>query len=224
MFNKLAFAILFGSAAFDASSQAITDIQAKQESSAYAQDVRGTKQRSQNRKSRHTDNRTQGDAVIGCDGQLEPPVAKATAPAIATPVAAAPAAALPPKRRDFAVTQTKDQAFTFNKAALSNAAKNRIDDEVMTKLGGCAKVDLMVVTGHTDRIGSKQYNQKLSQKRAAAVASYLKAKGVAANINVVGAGATQPVKSCSAKLSRKNLIACLSPNRRVVIEAQGQAK
>src|SRR3569833_3399871 len=224
MFNKLAFAILFGSAAFDASSQAITDIQAKQESSAYAQDVRGTILRSQYGLCWRTGYWTQGDAVIGCDGQLEPPVAKATAPAIAPPVAAAPAAALPPERSGFAVTLTNDQAFTFNKAALSNAAKNRIDDEEKTKQNGCAKVDLMVVTGHTDRIGSKQYNQKLSQKRAAAVASYLKAKGVAANINVVGAGATQPVKSCSAKLSRKNLIACLSPNRRVVIEAQGQAK
>src|SRR3569833_1770900 len=224
MFNKLAFAILFGSAAFDASSQAITDIQAKQESSAYAQDVRGTILRSQYGLCWRTGYWTQGDAVIGCDGQLEPPVAKATAPAIATPVAAAPAAAMPPKRSDFAVTQANDQAFTFNKAALSNAAKNRIDDEVMTKLGGCAKVDLMVVTGQTDRIGSKQYNQKLSQKRAAAVASYLKAKGVAANINVVGAGATQPVKSCSAKHTQKNQKTNHSPNRRVVIEAQGQAK
>src|SRR3569623_2208921 len=117
MLNKLAFALALCTTASGAFSQTVTDIQAKQESSAYAQDVRGTILRSQYGLCWRTGYWTQGDAVIGCDGQLEPPVAKATAPAIATPVAAAPAAAMPPKRCDFAVTQTKDQAFTFNTAA-----------------------------------------------------------------------------------------------------------
>src|SRR3569833_4671851 len=100
MFNKLAFAILFGSAAFDASTQAITDIQAKQESSAYAQDVRGTILRSQYGLCWRTGYWTQGDAEIGCDGQLEPPVAKATAPAIATPVAERASGGEPAPRGD----------------------------------------------------------------------------------------------------------------------------
>src|SRR3569623_1470805 len=115
MFNKLAFAILFGSAAFDASSQTVTDIQAKQESSAYAQDVRGTILRTQYGLCWRTGYWTQGDAVIGCDGQLEPPVAKATAPAIAPPtaVAAAPAAPLTPKRCYLCVTLTSVKAFAF---------------------------------------------------------------------------------------------------------------
>src|SRR3569832_274159 len=82
------------------------NIQAKQESSAYAQDVRGTILRSQYGLCWRTGYWTQGDAVIGCDGQLEPPVAKATAPAIATPVAGAPAAANHPERRGLDGSET----------------------------------------------------------------------------------------------------------------------
>lgn len=233
MLNKLALslaALLLGSAASSAFSQTVTDIQAKRESSAYAQDVRGTILRTQYGLCWRTGYWTPQDVVIGCDGQLEPPVAKAIAPAIAAPaaVAAAPAPAapapVPAKRCDFAVTLTNDQAFALNKASLNGAAKKRLDEEVIDKLDNCAKADLIVVTGHSDRLGSARYNQKLSQKRAAAVAGYLKAKGVSAKINVVGAGETQPVKTCGGKLARKKLIECLAPNRRVVIEAQGQAK
>lgn len=233
MLNKLAFALAalsLGSAAPGAFSQTVTDIQAKREGSAYAQDVRGTILRTQYGLCWRTGYWTPQDAVIGCDGQLEPPVAKVIAPAIAAPapVAAAPASAapapVPPKRCDFAVTLTNGQAFAYNKASLNKAAKKRIDEEVIGKLGDCAKVDLIVVTGHSDRLGSAQYNQKLSQKRAAAVAGYLKARGMSANINTVGAGATQPIKTCGGKLARKKLIECLAPNRRVVIEAQGRAE
>src|SRR3569832_1036109 len=120
MFNKLAFDFLFGSAAFAASTQAITDIQAKQESSANAQDVRGTILRSLYGLCWRTGYWTQGVAVIGCDGQLEPPVAKATAPAIATPVAAAPGGAMPPKRGELAGKQANDKAFSINKEGLRN--------------------------------------------------------------------------------------------------------
>ena len=100
----------------------------------------------------------------------------------------------------------------------------KIDEEVLPKLTGCAKVDFIIVTGHTDRLGSQQYNQKLSEKRADAVASYLKKKGVTANMDTLGVGKTQSIKSCDDKLPRKQLIECLTPNRRVVIEAKGPAK
>ncbi|MGH8806278.1 MAG: OmpA family protein [Noviherbaspirillum sp.] len=165
---------------------------------------------------------TPADAVAGCDGELVPPVAKPTAPAIAAP--AAQAAAPAPKRCDFAVTLANDQTFSFNKAVLSNAAKKRIDDEVLSKLGNCAKVDIVLVTGHTDRLGSQQYNQKLSEQRASAVVAYLKDKGVTAETDIFGAGKTQSIKACDDKLPRAQLIECLAPNRRVVIEARGLAK
>jgi OOP family OmpA-OmpF porin len=119
------------------------------------------------------------------------------------------------------VTLGSDQAFAFNKAVLSSAAKKRIDDEVLPKLASCSKIDVILITGHTDRFGTQQYNQKLSEKRADMVAAYLKSKGVAANITTSGAGKSQPVKSCDGKLPRKKLVSCLAPNRRVTIEARG---
>ncbi len=50
------------------------------------------------------------------------------------------------------------------------------------------------VAGHTDSTGSEQYNQALSERRAATVAQYLEAKGVATQrILTVGMGETRPV-------------------------------
>ena len=76
----------------------------------------------------------------------------------------------------------------------------------------------MTITGYTDLLGNARANQVLSEKRAAAVADYLKKKGVTVNMKVAGVGASQPVKECDNKLNRTKLVACLAPNRRVLIE------
>lgn len=203
-----------------------TDIQASTPISAYLQDSRGVITRSGTGLCWRTGYWTATDAVPGCDGELAPPVAKPIAPPIAvTPSPLPPPPPpIPPKRCDFAVTLANDETFTFNKAALTDSAKNRIDNEVLPKLASCAKIDTVLVTGHTDKLGSQQYNQKLSDKRADAVATYLKSKGIDAPIDTLGVGKTQSIKSCDDKLSRKKLIECLAPNRRVVIEARGFAK
>jgi len=223
MLKHLALTLTIGLGTASALAQTVTDIKANP-SSAYLQDGRGVIARNPFGLCWRTGTWTPADAVAGCDGELAPPVAKPTAPAVAAPapVAAAPVAA--PKRCDFAVTLSNDQTFAFNKAVLSNAAKARIDSEVLGKLGSCAKVDIVMVTGHTDRLGSHPYNQKLSEKRADAVAGYLKSKGVKAEIDTLGAGKTQSIKACDDKLPRKQLIECLAPNRRVVIEARGLAQ
>ena len=96
--------------------------------------------------------------------------------------------------------------------------------EVLPKIAACAKVDIVLVTGHTDKLGTQQYNQKLSDKRAETVAAYLKSKGVDAPVDTLGVGKTQAIKACDDKLKRKKLIECLAPNRRVVIEGRGLAK
>lgn len=208
--------------------QTAADIQAKTPHSAYLQDGRGVIVRNPFGLCWRTGTWTAADSVPGCDGELAPPVAVSPiAPALPAQAAPAPAAAVappPPKRCDFAVTLGSDDAFTFNKAVLSNTAKQRIDAEVLPKLATCAKVDIVLVTGHADRLGSQQYNQKLSEKRADAVAAYLKSKGVSADIDTLGAGKTQSVKACDDKLPRSQLIECLAPNRRVVIEGRGLAK
>ncbi|HEX7633913.1 MAG TPA: OmpA family protein, partial [Noviherbaspirillum sp.] len=171
MIKKLALGLL-GACATSALAQTVSDIQANPTQSAYLQNSRGIVARNPFGLCWRSGYWTSVDAVVGCDGELVPPVVKPTAPAIAPPAAAAPIAPATPKRCDFAITFSSDETFAFDKTRLSNAAEKRINDEVLTKLASCAKVDMILVTGHTDRLGSQQYNQKLSEKRAEAVAAY----------------------------------------------------
>lgn len=153
------------------------------------------------------------------------PVAAAPAPMPAPAVVAAPAPPpAPPKRCDANVTLQSDQTFTFGKDVLSDAAKTRLD-EVLSRAAACGKLEIVVVTGYTDRLGSPLDNQKLSEKRAQAVKAQLVAKGLSADvIDAVGAGKTLQVKECSDTLKRAELIECLAPNRRVAIDIRGLAK
>ena len=216
--------ILCISASVASATAGATEIQANPTYSAYLQDGRGAIVRSQSGLCWRGGYWTPADAVAGCDGELVPPIAKPTAPDIAPPVAAAPVAPpAPPAPCDFGVTLNSDQTFAFNSGILGNAAKKRIDRDVLAKLASCAKVDLVTITGHADRLGSQTYNQKLSEKRANAVATYLKNKGVTAPIDAIGRGETQAVKNCQNMLPRRKLIECLAPNRRVIVEVHGVA-
>ena len=76
----------------------------------------------------------------------------------------------------------------------------------------------IVIVGHTDRLGSDEYNQKLSERRADAVKSYIASKGVeAGRLQVVGKGESEPVVQCT-ETKKAALIECLKPNRRVEID------
>ncbi|MGD1978697.1 MAG: OmpA family protein [Akkermansiaceae bacterium] len=70
----------------------------------------------------------------------------------------------------------------------------------------------VAVTGHTDNVGGRQYNLRLSQARASSVASYLQSQRVAAQRFVVsGQGYDSPVASNSTAAGRQ-------ANRRVTIQ------
>jgi OOP family OmpA-OmpF porin len=115
--------------------------------------------------------------------------------------------------------------FDFDKAVLKPEGKRSIDVEVIDKLPTVSKIELVLVTGHTDRIGTQAYNQRLSERRANAVRDYLVSRGVARDkIETLGMGKTQPVPGvvCNQK-NMKELIACLAPNRRVEVEVKGEA-
>lgn len=205
-----------------------TDIQAAMPHSAYAQDNRVKIVRSGFGLCWRTGYWAAADSAPGCDGVAIPPIAKLEVQELVAPTApAAPVVETPPpkpaapKRCDFAVTLQSDETFDFNLATLKSVAKQKIDKDVMDKLATCAKLDLVIVTGHTDLIGSHQYNQKLSEKRADVVAAYLVSKGVTATIDTMGMGKTQQIKACDEKLRHAKLTECLIPNRRVVIEGRG---
>ena len=83
---------------------------------------------------------------------------------------------------------------------------------------------MILVVGHTDRIGSAAYNKKLSERRAAAVKTYLVSKGIEANrVYTEGKGVKQPVTGdkCKSNKASKALIECLQPDRRADIEIIG---
>jgi OOP family OmpA-OmpF porin len=170
-------------------------------------------------------------AVAECDPDLVPkkpaPAAPPPAPKAAPPApkpAPAPAA-VAPKRCDATVTLNLDEAFDFNKAVLKQSATAKLDKDVLARLPTCAKLEMILVSGHADRLGSAQYNQKLSEKRADAVKAYLIKKGVdGSKIETMGMGKTLQIKSCPDGKDRKALISCLAPNRRAVVEIKGVAK
>ncbi|MGZ8854012.1 MAG: OmpA family protein, partial [Thermoanaerobaculia bacterium] len=88
-----------------------------------------------------------------------------------------------------------------------------------------ATFDSIIAIGHTDPIGSKAYNQKLSERRADTVKQYLVSKGIASErISASGKGLTElkvTMADCKASKGRKALIECLQPNRRVDISVSG---
>jgi OOP family OmpA-OmpF porin len=144
------------------------------------------------------------------------------APPPPAPVAAKPEPKPEPPKKPAVTNLASTELFEFNKAVLTQEARSKLDNEVVAKLRDLKDVRYIIVNGHADRLGSPQYNQRLSEKRADAVRAYLVSKGVdAAKVETLGFGKTLPVKSCPDQKDRKGLIDCLSPNRRVVVEVQG---
>jgi outer membrane protein OmpA-like peptidoglycan-associated protein len=110
--------------------------------------------------------------------------------------------------------------FDFDKSVLREQVRVVLD-ELAGKLK-TADYDRLEIVGHTDRIGTEDYNQYLSERRAWAVARYLIEQGVPANkVRVEGRGMHEPVTTSRAceGLQRQEAIACLQKDRRVVISA-----
>lgn len=200
-----------------------TNVAAQAANSGYLQDTRGAVVKSPFNLCWRTGFWSPAMATAECDPDLVPKpapvvVPKPAAPAVPTPPAPKPAAAVIPV--SVKVTMAADALFDFNKSAIRGDAKAKLDDLV----GKVKSVNLEVVIaiGHADRLGSDSYNQKLSLRRSDSVKAYLVSKGIPANrIYTEGKGEKQPVKACPAMKDRKQLIACLQPNRRVEIEVVG---
>jgi outer membrane protein OmpA-like peptidoglycan-associated protein len=130
---------------------------------------------------------------------------------------AAPAAAEAPAKAEapaakpapLAVIDATAAEFAFDKSDLTSAHRTILID-VAGKLTG--KENLEIV-GHTDSKGSKAYNQKLSERRAKAVADFLRTFGVKNNMSVSGMGETQPVADNATDAGR-------AQNRRVEIRTK----
>jgi OOP family OmpA-OmpF porin len=120
------------------------------------------------------------------------------------------------------VTLGAEALFDFDKAELKPEGRARLDQLLrdMQPLN----YDSVVIIGHTDRIGTRDYNISLSTRRANAVRDYLVQGGVAAaRVTARGVNSDQPVTTPEQCAGRRGdaLIACYQPDRRVVIEVHG---
>jgi outer membrane protein OmpA-like peptidoglycan-associated protein len=116
-----------------------------------------------------------------------------------------------------------DALFAFDKSGkddIREEGRARLD-VLAAKVKTLSRIDSIVVTGYTDRLGSDAHNLPLSQRRADTVKAYLAAAGVPAGvIEAHGQGSANPVKECTER-KFSALTQCLQPNRRVEIELRG---
>jgi len=119
-----------------------------------------------------------------------------------------------------AVGVDEEGQFDFDQAILRPEVKSVLD-ELVGRLRD-AEWDRLDIIGYTDRIGTDDYNQHLSDRRAWAVARYLLSQGIPVNkMKVEGRGErnSQMAEGECHDLERHELIACLQQDRRVEIEA-----
>lgn len=107
--------------------------------------------------------------------------------------------------------------FGFNSSGLTPAAKTKLN--ALAKALKSRNVSAVSIVGFADEIGTESYNMRLSQKRANAVAAYLRGKGVkvVGKSEVRGLGETSSKSDC-VDTKGKSLQACLWRDRRVEVE------
>lgn len=180
---------------------------------------------------------TPARAVAQCDPDLVKKPAPKPKPAPVKPKPKPKPAVKPKPKKPVMLNITEKielQGMPFAKAEMTADNKKELDKFIAglrkaTKARAPVQFGAVVVTGHTDRIGSLKYNMRLSERRAVVVKDYL-----VKNLNVdqklifwEGKGPKEPIpvtKFCDNKMKRKQLIECLAPNRRVTVEVVGRAQ
>ncbi|MDN4697325.1 OmpA family protein [Vibrio parahaemolyticus] len=114
----------------------------------------------------------------------------------ATPVIIDEAPVIEPEPQTVTTTQTvslsAESLFGFDSSELTYNADLESLAEQLTQYSE----DKVQIVGHTDSTGPEAYNQRLSERRAQAVADYLKRMGIAeSRLTVMGQGESHPIAS-----------------------------
>ena len=125
-----------------------------------------------------------------------------------------PAAAVERVGEGIQVTFPSGLLFDFDSDVVRSSAASNLT-ELAGNLSKYGDSNLLIA-GHTDAIGSSEYNQALSERRAEAAARYLAAQGVSSHIATAGVGEREPVASNATEAGRDQ-------NRRVEIAIYASA-
>lgn len=110
------------------------------------------------------------------------------------------------------ISLSADALFDFDKSNLKADGLSSLD-KLLAGIKG-VPVDVVIVVGHTDSVGSDAYNMGLSLARAEAVKTYLVSRGVEfKRVRAVAKGESQPVADNTTAEGR-------AKNRRVDVEVQ----
>lgn len=161
---------------------------------------------------------------FGRTAPAAPPPPPPPAPMVEAPPPPPPPPPAPPPPQRRKVNFSADSLFDFGKDTVKPAGRQDLD-RFAAELKG-TRFQVITVTGHTDRLGGQDYNQRLSQRRADRVKSYLaESAGIPADkINAQGADGSDPVTKpdeCKGERRTPRLVACLAPDRRVEVEVVG---
>lgn len=131
-----------------------------------------------------------------------------------------PPECMPPAKKVEKLTVTLDSEvlFHFDRYDLKPEGVVALD-QLAEKIKSTPGNEVVNVIGHTDPVGSFEYNLGLSKRRADTVTSHLRSRGVNVNVSK-GMSFKELVKECPRNLPRKERDACNQPNRRVVVTAE----
>lgn len=111
------------------------------------------------------------------------------------------------------VISTSNVHFAFNKSVIK-ATSYPVLNQILADIQSRPEIQRVRVEGHTDNVGSDEYNQKLSEQRANSVLSYFVKQGYPSDkIQAVGAGEANPIDDNTTKNGR-------AQNRRVEFHLQ----
>ena len=150
--------------------------------------------------------------IVGCDGKT----AEAPTPTAAVEPPPTPSPAPAPEPAVLSNVEATVN-FGFDRADLDQASSDAIDGMIQ-RAASQGRIKAVKLTGHTDRIGTDEYNLDLSLRRASSVSDYLVERGGVDPqlIEIAGKGESEPLVGCEG-IYGAAAIKCLAPNRRVDI-------
>ncbi len=167
---------------------------------------------------------TPATAHPDCDGALKPEskgtqVSQVTKPAqvdVSKPTATLAPRVAPAPKEVIKTSFSTDTLFDFDKSVIKPEGRRALDG-LISKLKE-VNLEVVIVVGHTDSVGTDAYNQKLGLRRAEAVKAYFISKGVErSRVYTESKGESQPRASNKTAAGR-------AQNRRVEVEVVGVVK